>query len=46
MGAGSFGSDDPIRQLKGGILSSHRTGGMKTALLDIGRLIVADIQLL
>jgi hypothetical protein len=32
--------------MKGVILSSHRTGGMNSAFLNIGRLVVADIHLL
>jgi phosphoglycerate dehydrogenase-like enzyme len=41
-----LGGDDPLRAMKGVILSSHRTGGMNTAFLNIGRLVVADIHLL
>lgn len=38
--------DDPLRKLKGVILSSHRSGGMKSAFQNIGRLVTADVDLL
>jgi phosphoglycerate dehydrogenase-like enzyme len=41
-----FGRDEPLRKMKGVILSSHRTGGMRAAFLNIGKLVVADTELL
>jgi phosphoglycerate dehydrogenase-like enzyme len=41
-----FGVDEPLRKMRGVILSSHRTGGMATAFLNIGKLVVADAELL
>jgi phosphoglycerate dehydrogenase-like enzyme len=38
--------DDPVRQVEGMLLSSHRTGGMPDALFDIGRQAVADAELI
>jgi phosphoglycerate dehydrogenase-like enzyme len=38
-------ADHPIRQLDGVLLSPHRAGGMPEALLEIGRLAVADLEL-
>lgn len=37
---------DPLRQLPGLLLSAHRTGGTADALRDIGRLVVADAELI
>jgi phosphoglycerate dehydrogenase-like enzyme len=36
---------DPVRQLDGMLLSPHRAGGMPEAFLEIGRLAVADLEL-
>jgi phosphoglycerate dehydrogenase-like enzyme len=38
--------DDPIRNIEGLLLSAHRTGGMSSALFDIGRQAVADAELI
>ena len=38
-------ADDPVRSLDGMLLSPHRAGGMREAFLDIGRLTVADLEL-
>ena len=38
--------DDPIRSVEGMLLSAHRTGGMPTALFEIGRQAVADAELI
>jgi phosphoglycerate dehydrogenase-like enzyme len=37
--------DHPIRELDGVLLSPHRSGGMPEAFLEIGRLAVADLEL-
>jgi phosphoglycerate dehydrogenase-like enzyme len=37
---------DPVRSLDGMLLSPHRTGGMREAFLEIGRLAVADLELI
>ncbi len=37
--------DHPIRALDGVLLSPHRAGGMPEAFLEIGRLAVADLEL-
>jgi phosphoglycerate dehydrogenase-like enzyme len=37
--------DHPARRLDGLLLSPHRTGGMPEAFLEIGRLAVADLEL-
>ena len=37
--------DHPIRLLSGVLLSPHKTGGMPEAFLEIGRLAVADLEL-
>jgi phosphoglycerate dehydrogenase-like enzyme len=37
---------DPARALDGMLLSAHRTGGMREALYNIGRLTVADADLI
>jgi phosphoglycerate dehydrogenase-like enzyme len=36
----------PVRKLEGAILSAHRTGGMPEALYQIGRMTVADAELI
>jgi phosphoglycerate dehydrogenase-like enzyme len=38
--------DHPIRMLDGALLSPHRAGGMREAFLEIGRLAVADLELI
>ena len=38
--------DDPVRRLEGMLLSPHRAGGMREAFLEIGRLAVADLELI
>ena len=38
--------DHPARRLEGLLLSAHRTGGMREAFLEIGRLAVADLELI
>jgi phosphoglycerate dehydrogenase-like enzyme len=38
--------DDPVRRLDGLLLSPHRAGGMREAFLQIGRLAVADLELI
>jgi phosphoglycerate dehydrogenase-like enzyme len=38
--------DDPVRSLGGMLLSAHRAGGMREAFLEIGRLAVADLELI
>ncbi|MEO6609931.1 MAG: NAD(P)-dependent oxidoreductase [Aestuariivirga sp.] len=38
--------DDPIRSIEGLLLSAHRTGGMPSALFDIGAQMVADAELI
>jgi phosphoglycerate dehydrogenase-like enzyme len=37
---------DPLRNIEGLLLSAHRTGGMASALLDIGAQMVADAELI
>jgi len=39
-------ADDPVRSLPGLLLSAHRTGGTVDALFDIGRMTVADAELI
>jgi phosphoglycerate dehydrogenase-like enzyme len=39
-------ADDPVRSLDGMLLSAHRAGGMREAFLEIGRLAVADLELI
>lgn len=39
-------ADDPVRALPGLLLSAHRTGGTVDALFDIGRMTVADAELI
>lgn len=38
--------DDPVRKIEGLLLSAHRTGGMPSALFDIGDQMVADAELI
>ena len=38
--------DDPLRDLDGLLLSPHRSGGMPEAFREIGRLAVADLELI
>ncbi len=38
--------DDRVRSLEGMLLSPHRAGGMAEAFLEIGRLAVADLELI
>jgi phosphoglycerate dehydrogenase-like enzyme len=38
--------DHPVRELEGMLLSPHRAGGMREAFLEIGRLAVADLELI
>jgi phosphoglycerate dehydrogenase-like enzyme len=37
---------DPVRHVEGLLLSAHRTGGMVEALHQIGRMVVADAELI
>jgi phosphoglycerate dehydrogenase-like enzyme len=39
-------ADHPARALEGLLLSPHRAGGMREAFLQIGRLVVADLELI
>ena len=39
-------ADDPVRTVEGLLLSAHRTGGTVDALLEIGRMTVADAELI
>jgi len=39
-------ADDPVRSVDGLLLSAHRTGGMIEALHQIGRMTVADAELI
>jgi phosphoglycerate dehydrogenase-like enzyme len=39
-------ADDPVRELTGLLMSPHRAGGMREAFLQIGRLAVADLELM
>lgn len=39
-------ADSSLRSLDGVILSSHRSGGMRESFLEIGRLVLADTELL
>ena len=39
------GAGDPVRSIPGLLLSAHRTGGTTDALFDIGRMAVADAEL-
>jgi phosphoglycerate dehydrogenase-like enzyme len=38
--------DDPVRAIEGLLLSAHRTGGMPSALFDIGDQMLADAELI
>lgn len=38
--------DDPLRKINGLLLSAHRTGGTADALYEIGRMTVADAELI
>jgi phosphoglycerate dehydrogenase-like enzyme len=38
--------DDPVRRIDNLLLSAHRTGGMQSALFDIGDQMVADAELI
>lgn len=38
--------DDPVRKAEGLLLSAHRTGGTVDALFEIGRMTVADAELI
>lgn len=38
--------DDPMRRIDGLLLSAHRTGGIREAFLDIGRMVVEDAELI
>ncbi|WP_119304101.1 hydroxyacid dehydrogenase [Dongia deserti] len=39
-------ADHPVRKLESAVLSAHRTGGMPEALYQIGRMTVADAELI
>ena len=39
-------AEDPVRNIEGLLLSAHRTGGMPSALFDIGDQMVADAELI
>jgi len=39
-------ANDPVRRVPDLLLSAHRTGGMPDALLEIGRMTVADAELI
>ena len=39
-------ADHPARAVEGLLLSPHRAGGMREAFLEIGRLAVADLELI
>lgn len=39
-------SDDPLREIEGLLLSAHRTGGTRDAFYAIGRMAVADCELI
>ena len=41
-----FAKDHPIRDLPNVILSAHRSGGMPEAFLEIGNMVVSDVELL
>jgi phosphoglycerate dehydrogenase-like enzyme len=38
-------ADDPVRRVEGLLLSAHRTGGTTDALFEIGRMTLADAEL-
>ena len=39
-------ADSALRKLHGVVLSSHRSGGMRESFLEIGRLVLADAELI
>lgn len=39
-------SDHPIRRASGAVLSAHRAGAMPEAFLEIGRMVVDDLEAL
>lgn len=39
-------ADDPVRKVEGMVLSAHRSGGITEALFAIGRMTVADAELI
>jgi phosphoglycerate dehydrogenase-like enzyme len=41
-----FAADHPIRDLPDVLLSAHRSGGIQEALYEIGRMVLADVELL
>ena len=41
-----FAKDHPIRTLPDAVLSAHRSGGMQEAFDEIGRMVLADVELL
>jgi phosphoglycerate dehydrogenase-like enzyme len=41
-----FRKDHPIRDLPNVVLSAHRSGGMPEAFLEIGRMVLSDVELL
>jgi phosphoglycerate dehydrogenase-like enzyme len=41
-----LGSDHPIRGAAGAVLSAHRAGAIPEALLEIGRMVVDDLEVL
>jgi phosphoglycerate dehydrogenase-like enzyme len=41
-----FAKDHPIRDLPDAVLSAHRSGGMQEAFNEIGRMVLADVELL
>jgi phosphoglycerate dehydrogenase-like enzyme len=41
-----FAKDHPIRDLPNVVLSAHRSGGIQEAFYEIGRLVLADVELL
>jgi phosphoglycerate dehydrogenase-like enzyme len=41
-----FTKDHPIRNLSNVVLSAHRSGGMPEAFLEIGRMVLSDVELL
>jgi phosphoglycerate dehydrogenase-like enzyme len=41
-----FAKDHPIRRLPDVVLSAHRSGGIQEAFYEIGRMVLADVELL
>ena len=41
-----FAKDHPIRELPNVVLSAHRSGGIQEAFYEIGRMVLADVELL